>query len=102
LACQRLQLPAPVVGTGKLYSGDVTGLILRLPGWEYPAVIDTLSGQIHYDNFGGRWGEERHLHRFLQMYAVEKARLEATRRGHVCSEQQLADGSIRLSIREVS
>jgi hypothetical protein len=32
-ACQRLNLAAPVQGTARLYSGEATGLIIRLPGW---------------------------------------------------------------------
>jgi hypothetical protein len=35
----------------------------------------------------------------MQAYAVEKARLEARRRGHSVVEQALADGSISLTIR---
>jgi hypothetical protein len=41
-ACRRLQLPAPVQGTAELFSGQATGLLVQLPGWQYPAVIDTL------------------------------------------------------------
>ena len=41
----------------------------------------------------------KELDRFLQSYAVEKATLEARRRGHSISEQPLADGSIKLTIR---
>ena len=54
-ACQRLNLAAPVQGTVQLYSGEATGLIVQLPGWEYPAVIDTLTGTVRYDNYGGAW-----------------------------------------------
>ncbi|HWA97694.1 MAG TPA: hypothetical protein VG713_04355 [Pirellulales bacterium] len=36
---------------------------------------------------------------FLQAYATEKAKLEARRRGHSITEQLLANGSIKLSIR---
>jgi hypothetical protein len=32
------------------------------------------------------------------MYAVEKAKIEARRRGNTCTEQQLADGSVKLTI----
>ena len=39
-ACQRLQLPAPVQGTAQLFSGQATGLLVQLPGWQYPVVID--------------------------------------------------------------
>jgi hypothetical protein len=34
------------------------------------------------------------------MYSVEKAKLEARRRGHTFTEQALQDGSIRLVITE--
>jgi len=97
-ACQRLSLPEPVQGKAKLFSGEVEGLAVQLPDWVYPVVCDTNSGTLRYDNFGGRWGDQRHLDKFLQMYAVEKSRLEARRRGHQVTEQALADGSIKLTI----
>ena len=30
-------------------------------------VIDTLSGQVQFDNFNGHWGEESQLSQFMQM-----------------------------------
>jgi hypothetical protein len=57
-ACQRLGLSPPVQGTAHLFGGEVTGLLVQLPGWQYPAVIDTATGEVRYDNFGGRWGEQ--------------------------------------------
>jgi hypothetical protein len=99
-ACRRLQLPAAVQGTAQLFSDQATGLLVQLPGWQYPAVIDTLTGTVHYDNYGGRWGEQEQLHRFLQAYAVEKAKSVARQQGLLVSEQQLQDGSIKLQIRE--
>lgn len=97
-ACQRLGLPQPVQGTTKLFSGEATGLAVQLPDWQYPIVADLAIGQLHFDNFGGRWGDQRHLDRFLQAYAVERARAEARKKGHLCTEQTLADGSIKLTI----
>lgn len=44
------------------------------------------------------WGKKLELDRFLQAYAVERAKLEARRQGHTVTEQSLSDGSIRLSI----
>ena len=99
-ACRRLGLPAPAQGTARLYGGQASGLLVQLPGWQYPAVIDTASGAVRYDNFEGRWGEQRHLDRFLQAYAVEVVRLEARKKGHQVSEQALQDGSVRLQIAE--
>jgi hypothetical protein len=97
-ACQRLGLPAPVQGKAKLFSGEVEGLAVQLPDWVYPVVCDTTSGQVKFDNFNGRWGDRRHLDTFLQMYAVEKARIEARKRGHAVTEATLPDGSIKLTI----
>jgi hypothetical protein len=99
-ACLRLGLPAPVQGTATLYSGEASGLLVQLPGWEYPAVIDTLTGVVRYDNYNGAWGDPVHLDRFLQRYAVEKARLEARKKGYTVTEQALQDGSIKLQLVE--
>jgi len=82
-----------------LSGGEVAGLIVRLPDWTYPVVIDTSSGQVRYDNYEGAWGDQARLERFLQIYAVEKARIEARKKGHQVTEQSLADGSIKLTIR---
>jgi hypothetical protein len=99
-ACQRLGFATAVQGTAKLFSGEVTGLLLQFPGWTYPVVIDTTSGEARYDNYNSAWGEQQHLDRFLQMYAVEKTKLEARKKGHTVTEQALQDGSIKLQIIE--
>ena len=99
-ACARLGLAAPGPGTAELYSGSASGLIVRLPGWTYPAVVNPESGEVRYDNFEGRWGSQTELDRLLQMYAVEKCRIEARRKGYAVTEQQLPDGGIRLRIAE--
>jgi hypothetical protein len=98
-ACLRLGHPEPARGTATLFEGEAVGLLVRLPGWLYPVVCDCGTGELRYDNFEGRWGDPRHLDRFLQRYAVEKASIEARKRGHAVAEQALADGSIRLTIR---
>lgn len=97
-ACSRLQFPAPEQRSVRLFSAEVTGLAVTLPGWRYPLVCQTDTGQLQYDNFGGRWGAESELHRFLQAYAVEKTQREARRAGHATLEQHLPDGSIRVQI----
>jgi hypothetical protein len=97
-ACRRLGLEPATEGTARLFSGSVAGLIVKLPGWQYPVVFDTHTGNAHYDNYGGTWGEQQQLDRFLQAYAVEKARLEARRKGHGVVEQLLDDGSIMLTV----
>jgi len=99
-ACQRLGLAAPVEGTASLYSGEATGLIVQFSEWRYPIVIATATGNLHYDNFEGSWGNPADLDCFLQAYAVELVRLEARKKGHLVSEQLLDDGTIRLQIQE--
>ena len=97
-ACRRLNLAEPIHGTVKLFSSEATGLVVRLPDWTYGVVCDTGSGQIQFDNFNGRWGDQKELDRFMQTYAIEKAKQEARRKGHSTTEQTLPDGSIKLTI----
>ena len=97
-ACKRLGLAEPVQGTTRLFSGEVSGLIVQLPDWQYPIVADLATGQLRLDDFGGRWGDRKQLDGFLQAYAVERAKAEARRRNHTVTEQQMADGSVKLTI----
>jgi hypothetical protein len=99
-ACQRLNLPTPVEGTATLFSGEATGLLVKLPDWLYPLVVNTTTGQAAFDNYEGAWGRQEQLDRFLQMYAVEKTKLEARKKGYSVSEQALTDGSIKLQVIE--
>jgi hypothetical protein len=86
-ACARLGLPAPAAGTATFFTGEARGLLVQLPGWLYPVVLDTTSGDASYDTYEGAWGEQIQLDKLFQAYAVEKAKLEARRRGHTVTEQ---------------
>ena len=97
-ACRRLGLGEPVHGTARLFSGEASGWLVELPDWRYPVVCNVTSGELQYDNYGGHWGDQQKLDQFLQAYAVEKACIEARRRGHTVTEQLLTDGSIKLTI----
>lgn len=97
-ACRRLQLPEPVHGTATLFAGRATGLLVRLPGWTYPVVAHLDDGRLEFDDFGGAWGDRRHLDAFLQAYAVERTIQQARRHGHRVAERSLPDGSIRLTL----
>jgi hypothetical protein len=97
-ACRRLGLPEPAHGTATLFSGQATGLLVKLPGWLYPVACDTATGTLRYDNYEGLWGPQEHFDKFMQCYAVEKAKIEARRRGHSVVEQTLPDGSIKLTV----
>ena len=97
-ACSRLELPEPAYGATRLFSGSKTGWAVNLANWRYPVVIDVNTGSVDYDNYGGSWGDQSQLDQFLQAYAVERAKIEARRKGHTCTEQKLADGSIKLTV----
>jgi hypothetical protein len=97
-ACRRLGLPEPVAGTVKLFSSQATGLAVQLPDWRYPVVCDLASGSLKFDNFNGYWGQQQELNKLLQAYTLEKARIEAHKKGHTVTEQSLSDGSVKLTI----
>jgi hypothetical protein len=82
----------------KLFSNTAEGLAVELPGWNYPVVCDLTTGQVKFDNFEGRWGEQKELDRFLQAYAAERAKIEARKKGYSVTEQSFQDGSIKLTI----
>src|SRR5690242_20013016 len=58
-ACQRLGLDPPRQGTAQLFSGDAEGLVVQLPGWQYPVVIDTASGVARYASAQAEAGRRR-------------------------------------------
>ena len=96
--CSRLGLESPVQGEFKLFRQTLSGLGVRLHQWRYPVVCDLNSGQVAYDNFEGHWGDPKRLDEFMQAYAVERAKLEARKRGHSVTEKPLNDGSIKLTV----
>ena len=98
-ACVRLQIPTPEHKTVRLFNATATGLCVQLPGWNYPVVASLETGQVQYDNYGGHWGEQSRLNKFLQAYAVEKAKIEARKKGHMVTETNLQDGSIKVTVR---
>ena len=100
-ACSRLKLPEPVYGSAKLFVGEKTGWAVKLTGWMYPVVCNTNTGEVDFDNYGGKWGQQLELDLFLQAYAVERAKQEARKAGHTASEHLLADGSIRVCVQVV-
>ena len=58
----------------------VTGTATRLPGWQYPVVVDA-QGRLFYDHYEGQWGDLTHLHRFRQAYGEAATRRFAHTQG---------------------
>ncbi|MBX3435484.1 MAG: DUF1257 domain-containing protein [Pirellulales bacterium] len=98
-ACRRLDLPPPVAGVHRLFAAEVAGLAVSLRDWRYPVVCQLEEGALRFDHFGGRWGDPARLDELRQAYAVEKATLEARRQGFAVTEQRLATGAVKLTVR---
>jgi hypothetical protein len=80
------------------YDGTrVTGMALRLPGWQYPVVVDA-QGRLFYDPYEGQWGDLAHLHRFQQAYAEAATRRFAHTQGFRVTRTVQADGTVRLAL----
>ena len=97
-ACVRLKLAAPERKTVRLFSATETGLCVGLPGWRYPVVCNVLTGELRFDNYNGYWGPQAELNKFLQAYAVEKAKIEARKKVHLAYETAQEDGSIKVTV----
>jgi hypothetical protein len=97
-ACKRLNIQNPEFKLHKLFTKQVEGYGIKLPGWIYPVVVQPETGSVQFDNYGGKWGRQEELDLFLQAYAVEKAKLEVRRKGHAVFEQPLSDGAVKLTI----
>jgi hypothetical protein len=97
-ACVRLKLAAPERKAVRLFSATETGLCVELPGWRYPVVCNVLTGELRFDNYNGHWGPQAELNKFLQAYAVEKAKIEARKKGHLAYETAQEDGSIKVTV----
>lgn len=54
-ACRRRQLAEPVPGKHRVFSNEVEGLAVQLRDWHFPAVCQLETGEVLYDNYGGRW-----------------------------------------------
>ena len=97
-AARRLNLKEPVHGRAEIFQTQVEGVLVELPDWIYPVVCILDTGELKYDNFNEQWGDQKHLDQFVQTYCIEKATLEARRKGYSVVEQPLADGSVKLTV----
>lgn len=83
----------------KLYQEEPVMAVgqISLPGWRYPVLISK-TGEIHYDNYGGLWGDISELNKLKQVYGVEKAKQLARLQGYTCNEKTKQDGTILLEM----
>jgi len=97
-AAHRLDLKEPVHGKAVVFETEIEGVLVELPDWIYPIVCILDTGELKYDNLNEQWGDQKHLDQFVQTYCIEKATLEARRKGYSVVEQPLADGSVKLTV----
>ena len=70
---------------------------VQFDSWTYPVLVAP-SGEIHYDNYGGKWGDISHLNKLKQMYGLEKSKKLARAQGYVCREHQKLHGAVVLEM----
>jgi hypothetical protein len=80
-ACKRLGLDLKE-GEFKLYSSTQVGIGVTLPGWKYPVVFNLKTGTVAYDNYNGNWGNIQELNKLVAYYGLEKAKIEARKKGY--------------------
>ena len=96
--CSKLNLNMEQ-GEHRLYDGTVAkGVAVRLPGWRYPAVVGD-DGRISYDNYNGSWGKQGELGKLTAHYGLEKAKVEARRKGYSVFESVADNGNLQLKIK---
>lgn len=68
---------------------------IQMPGWNYPVALK--DGRLHYDNYGGAWGNISSLDALRQRYARNVAVKEAKRKGFRVTEK-VENGSVKLRL----
>ena len=86
------------------YAGHATGdMSFKLPGWHYPAVVNSQTGEVKLDNYGGQWGNIEEFHKLSQEYSLQVAENEAaefTLQGWTVERQKQDNGDILLVIQQ--
>tara|TARA_R110000824_G_scaffold169601_2_gene346732 strand:+ start:472 stop:1017 length:546 start_codon:yes stop_codon:yes gene_type:complete len=98
IAADRVGAESIGLGTHQIFdAASINGFAIKLDQWAFPIVVNVddngeTTGEISYDNYGGKWGDLAQLDRLKGAYAVEIARQTAEAQGWYCEDQQ--DGSI--------
>jgi len=96
-AAEVLQLRVRAGREHKLYDGTrVQGVAVDLPGWQYPAIFNTKTGTIYYDNYNGGWGQQLELDKFIQRYTVEALTEEAINKQYSIQQTVAENGDITM------
>lgn len=85
-ACARLNIKTET-GTFTLFQTTEEGTAVYLDGWHYPAVIKK-DGTVAYDTYNGKWGDDAKLKELTSYYGLEKAKMEARKKGYSIYESR--------------
>jgi gamma-glutamylcyclotransferase (GGCT)/AIG2-like uncharacterized protein YtfP len=82
---------------GRLYQGTTKGAaVVKFKSWNYPVIIKT-DGTVEFDNYGGNWGDQKHLDKLSQLYAAEAVVQKVKTKGlRILSQETTAEGRIRI------
>ena len=67
--------------THAIYMTTKSGKAIFFNNWKFPAVLQE-DGSIAYDNYNGAWGNIDRLNEFVAYYGLEKAKIEARKKGY--------------------
>lgn len=76
---------------------------VKLPDWVFPVCVDTKTGEVHYDNYGGSWGDINALHDFTQEYSLMLAEREAQElmlQGWTVERVKQENGDVQLVLQQ--
>ncbi len=82
----------------KLYSTTVkAGASFKLKGWSYPVAV-LPDGTVQFDNYNGRWGDPKQLHKVLRRYSERMTYRQAQRMGMAVRREERQDGTVVLRL----
>ena len=74
-------------GQHKLFDGTYQGCAVQIPGWRYPVVANTETGELKYDDYNGSWGKVADLDYLLQEYSAVTMEMQAALQGYSCQRE---------------
>ena len=90
--------PDEAIGEFHFYSGSANGIGIKLPGWQYPVVVDPQTGHYSFDNFNGRWGDQDKIDQLVQEYSMDKLTAEAlAANARMAKQEMLENGDVEIT-----
>ena len=72
---------------------------MKLKDWKFPVLVNTTTGDMHFDNYNGSWGKIEELNKLVQEYSLQTAeeQLEEFRlQGWDIQRQKQENGDIQI------